>query len=181
MRTSLRIAITGDPGSGKTTLVRRVVELLKNDIKIGGVYTAEVRGTRERDGFTVTDIATGRSALMASVRGTSEVRVGKYHVDCAQIEDVAVPALREARTSCDLVVIDEIAPMELACPAFVAEILQLFRTTKPMLVTFQKHARHPLCKQLWSEFRVEVVNAANRDALVAKLARGFKPRPKAAP
>ncbi len=181
MKMPLRMALTGDPGSGKTTIIRKVVELLRNDLKIGGVYTAEVRDRRERTGFTITDIATGRSGVMADVHGASEVRVGKYRVDCARIEEVAVPALRDARTACDLIVIDEIAAMELACPAFVEEVLKLFRSMKPLLVTFQKHARHPVCKHLWDEFRVEIVNPATRETLPEKLARCFRPRAKAAP
>ena len=169
MRAPVRIAVTGDPGSGKTTLIRRAVDALRNDLRIGGIYTSELREGRERAGFTVVDIATGRSGVMARVNAPSDVQVGRYGVDVASFESVAVPALREARASSDLVVVDEVAPMELACPAFVKEFLLLLRGTKPLLVTFQRHGRHPLCKDLWNEFRVEIVapGRADRPATVA--------------
>ncbi|MCL6508666.1 MAG: AAA family ATPase, partial [Bryobacteraceae bacterium] len=42
--------LTGPPGCGKTTVLRRVVELL-GDLRLAGFYTEEIRERGRRVGF----------------------------------------------------------------------------------------------------------------------------------
>lgn len=44
------LLITGAPGIGKTTLIRKVAEILSN-LAIAGFYTEEIRDEGERQGF----------------------------------------------------------------------------------------------------------------------------------
>jgi len=50
------------PGVGKTTAVKRIIELLKDRYKLGGFYTEEVREDGRRVGFKVRDIMTGEES-----------------------------------------------------------------------------------------------------------------------
>ena len=107
--------VTGPPGCGKTTLLRQVAAEL--GVKAGGFYTEEIRERGQRRGFRLLTLD-GQEAVLASVDMTGPPRVGKYGVDLAALEWVGVPALEEAATSADVVVVDEIGKMEMASDRF---------------------------------------------------------------
>jgi nucleoside-triphosphatase len=115
---STRIAITGAPGCGKTTLIRRIVEQLKGELSIGGIYTEELREGGQRKGFSIIGIATGRRGILAHIELKSGPRIGRYRVNLKDIKEIAVPAITDAWQHKDLVVIDELAPMELKSREF---------------------------------------------------------------
>ena len=50
-RPALKLFLTGDPGCGKTTLLRRVVERLGGDVEMKGFLTEEVAEGGRRRGF----------------------------------------------------------------------------------------------------------------------------------
>ena len=55
-----KIFLTGSPGVGKTTVLRKTVEeLRRNNILVAGMITEEVKEHGMRVGFKVTDILTG--------------------------------------------------------------------------------------------------------------------------
>jgi nucleoside-triphosphatase len=107
--------VTGPPGCGKTTLLRRVVEGLP--LRAGGFYTEEIRHGGQRRGFRLLTLD-GQEAVLASVDVSGPPRVGKYGVDVDALERVGVPALEEAVASADVVVVDEIGKMEMASQRF---------------------------------------------------------------
>lgn len=80
--------------------------------KAGGFYTEEIRNRGVRQGFRLITLD-GQEAILAHVSIDSPCRVSKYGVDIAAIEDVGIPALRQAARQHDLVIIDEIGKMEL--------------------------------------------------------------------
>jgi nucleoside-triphosphatase len=111
-----RILLTGPPGSGKTTVVRKVVELLSG-VRMAGFYTEEIRTDVSRTGFRVITLD-GRSARLASVGSHGGPRVGRYTVHVTEFEAVALAEL-EPLPDTELLVLDEIGKMECFSPAFV--------------------------------------------------------------
>lgn len=166
----MRIAVTGQPGCGKTTLVRRVVERLGSARRVGGIYTEEIQRGVARSGFAIVDIGTGARAKLASVGGGAGPAVGKYRVSLEGIAKVAVPAIEAAAVAADIVVVDEIAPMECTSPAFVAAVERLLDGTKPLLFAIHGKMRGPVLDRLRGEFQILDVTPANRDGLVATIA-----------
>jgi nucleoside-triphosphatase len=127
-----RILVTGAPGSGKTTLVRTVLQLL-GGVRAAGFYTEEIRGPTGRTGFRVATLD-GRTARLATVGGRSGPRVGRYVVHLAEFEALALPQI-ELRPEVDLLVIDEIGKMECLSPAFVAAARRALTAPIPLLGT----------------------------------------------
>jgi nucleoside-triphosphatase len=70
-----KVLLTGRPGCGKTTLVRRVVnELAQSAV---GFYTEEIRQRRERVGFKIVTLD-GKEGVFAHVHFKTRQRLGKY-------------------------------------------------------------------------------------------------------
>ena len=76
--------ITGSPGSGKTTLFKRLVHDLRH-FNPSGFYTSEIRKGGTRTGFSLKSLD-GRSGILAHVEFQTGYRVGKYRVDLEGFE-----------------------------------------------------------------------------------------------
>ena len=129
------ILVTGRPGSGKTTLVLRLVETLAIlGFKAGGFITEEIREGPHRVGFEVRGLG-GSTAILAHVSYKGKHRVGKYGVDVEAFERIALHALEIGKKEADLLVVDEIGRMELFSPTFRSTLLELLVSSEPLLAT----------------------------------------------
>jgi len=124
--------LTGQPGTGKTSLIKQAVAGMKG--KAGGFYTEEIRSQGVRQGFRLVTLD-GEEVILAHVTIHSPYRVGKYGVDIDGLERVGVPALHKAAQQCDLVVIDEIGKMELFSANFREAVSQMIDSGKRILGT----------------------------------------------
>lgn len=111
------LLLTGVPGIGKTTIIRRVVEALGE--RAGGFYTEEIKGPGGRHGFKLITLA-GKEATLAhkDYHDPDQPRVGRYGVDVQALERVGVRALQRAMDEGKLLIVDEIGAMELYSQAF---------------------------------------------------------------
>jgi nucleoside-triphosphatase len=64
-----RIAITGPPGVGKSTVANKVVELCKTRATVGGILTRDRRLKGNRIGFEIMDITSGSLGQLADLWG----------------------------------------------------------------------------------------------------------------
>jgi len=166
-----RIAITGRPGVGKTTLIKRALELLP--LSAGGMLTEEIRVCGHRVGFSLTDIATGRDGILAHLHLTSGPKVGRYTVDVKSLEEIGIAAIHRAIEEEELIVIDEIAPMELRSPAFVPAVEAALASGKPLIVSTHAHADVDVAHHVRRELTLLRVKLGNRDRLVEEVLRIF--------
>lgn len=162
-----RVAITGRPGVGKTTLIERVLK--KVGVPAGGMITTETRVCGRRVGFAIRDVASGAEGVLAHVHGKTGPKVGRYTVDVASIERTGVAAIRSALQRAELVVIDEIAPMELTSEAFVPAVEAALASDRALLISTHANADHPIAHRVRRELRLFRVKLGNRDALVEEV------------
>lgn len=133
--------VTGPPGVGKTTLVMRVLESLRTsnpNFKIQGFYTSEVRQRSERVGFQVVTLDGRKATLASTLHSSTESQrwpsVGKYRVDIASFESLALPEL-QVKEDTDLFIIDEVGKMELFSSAFFPAVLRVLESDIPLLAS----------------------------------------------
>ncbi len=161
------LLLTGDPGCGKTTLIRRVVARVAGPT--GGFYTEEIRASGVRQGFAMVTFEGARGILAhRSIPGPP--RVGAYGVDRAALDAIGTASIRRALDGVSLIVIDEIGPMEMTSPAFCQAVLDALDGGVPILGTIVRRSK-PFSDRIKARPDVEVITVtrANRDLLLAPI------------
>ncbi|GMI15342.1 hypothetical protein TrVE_jg10034 [Triparma verrucosa] len=163
------LLVTGQPGSGKTTLVLRVLENLQNNpppnLHIQGFYTEEVLAGKTRIGFDVRTIPSSSRSVLSRKSGLpkNSPKTGSYSVAVDKFEALALPTLiprTEDGKKC-LIIIDEIGRMELHSNAFKSSIESLLKNHTEVIVfgavtaTIYGH-RVPFCDMVTEDDRVVV-------------------------
>jgi len=171
---SHKIFLTGPPGVGKSSVLLRLVEALENrGFQVGGMVTREARDGGVRIGFNVTDVLTGREGWLATAREPIGPRVGKYSVDLEGLEGIGVQAITSALQDpkTEVVVIDEVGPMELLSAAFKRAVRQGMASTKILIGTIHYRATDPLIWEIKSTREVKIITVTkdNRLALHMRL------------
>ena len=167
---ALRIAVTGSPGVGKSTLVAKVTSGTK--LRVGGVLARDRCYKDRRTGFELLDLSTGMVGILADEAGDGP-QLGKYRVHLDDLDRIGAQAVENA-LGCDLIVVDEVGPMELSSHRFVLAVEKAIASPKPMLVVLHQWSNHRLAKKIRGSFRVLTVTRENRDSLVDKIVQALK-------
>lgn len=163
-----KLLLTGSPGVGKTTLLRRALDLLGEGAL--GFYTQEIREKGKRKGFRL--ITTwGEEGLLAHEGLDSPFRVSRYGVSLDFLDEVIGVVQRRWRPGWILVV-DEVGKMELFSWVFRDWIEKVaLDPGVPFLATIALRSRDPLVLKLKKELPLWDVALANRDALLQEITR----------
>lgn len=135
----MKIFLTGPPGSGKSTVLMKTIELLKKKgMKVGGMITPEIRERGRRIGFGVKDVYSGKEGILASIDQKTGPKVGKYRVNLEDFERIALPALDSALKGCDVVCIDEVGRMEWFSKNFRNKVYEIFASGKKVVAILHR-------------------------------------------
>jgi nucleoside-triphosphatase len=160
--------LTGRPGVGKTTvLLRTVEELREKGFSIGGIVSQEAREGGSRVGFKIVDLDTEREGWLAHVRHPRGPKVGRYKVCLEDLESVGVNSILNATMKADIIVIDEIGPMELFSQAFRESVTEALNSKKTVLGTIHHRVRDPLIFAIKNREDAKIIEVTkeNRDGL----------------
>jgi nucleoside-triphosphatase len=142
------ILITGRPGTGKTTALLKTAEKLHaRGYKVGGMISREIRENGIRVGFEILDYASRRRGWLAHTRQPVGPQIGRYRVNIDSLNSVGATAILKAIENTDVVLIDEIGPMELCSKTFVEAVRKAVDGPKPTLATIHYRAQSPFIKQ----------------------------------
>ncbi len=163
----VHVGLSGVPGVGKTTAVKRIIELLKDRYKLGGFYTEEVREDGRRVGFKVRDIMTGEEVVFAHVDFDTRYRVKNYKVDVERFESVGLKAVERAIEEADIIIIDELGKMELLSEKFEKAVLRALDSGKPVILTMPKKSREAILQDIRrrTDVRIIEITPLNRNII----------------
>ena len=107
------ILLTGAPSSGKTTVIKKIIENLNHPAN--GFYTVEERVDGKRVGFLMKTID-GKEGYLAHQNIKSDFNIRRYGVSIENIESIAVPSIFPVENN--IIILDEIGKMECFSLAF---------------------------------------------------------------
>ncbi|MGC8794166.1 MAG: nucleoside-triphosphatase, partial [Bryobacteraceae bacterium] len=131
------LLLTGQKGEGKTTLCAQVAELMRaRGRRVAGVLSPGFWDDGARAGYRVLDLLTGRSQSLAGrAAQPGHVRQGSYWFDPSALQFGRRALAEGAAAGPDLVIVDEVGPLELGGGGWAPELDLL-------------HA-YPPCPMLW--------------------------------
>jgi len=168
--------LTGAPGTGKTTVLQKVVDTLKTkSVSVGGIVSNEVRKTGVRVGFEILDLNSGKHGWLSHINQNAGPQVGKYRVNLQDLDNIGAQAITEAVQKCQIVVIDEIGPMELYSEKFKQAVTLAVESGKLVFAIVHAKATDTLITSLKQKEDMEIftVTRANRDALPEQITKAI--------
>ena len=160
--------VTGRPSIGKTTVLLNAIEKLRAEgCSVGGMTSREVRQEGARIGFQITDLKIGEGGWLAHVNQPTGPQVSKYRVNLNDLEAIGVKAIKAALREADLVVIDEIGPMELFSQAFKQVVKDAVDSRKLILGVIHHSARDSIIESIRKRDDAQIleVTLENRNRL----------------
>lgn len=190
------ILVTGQPGMGKTTAVKKMVEYLQNrGVYCQGFYTEEVLSSNSggaRIGFDVVTIPEGERSVLSRKEGIkSKFKTGQYYVDVSSFEKLAIPSLsfttgeqpegKDTKSRPTVFVLDEIGRMELHSVPFQEHVRSMLESDLLLIgaITAPRYGhRVAYCDEVSAQNGVSVHNLTKktRDNVLDELLKSIESR-----
>jgi nucleoside-triphosphatase len=154
-------------------MVNRVHEhYSKNGFKIEGLTTREVLEGGVRTGFMITDLSSGQEGWLAKKESGTGPRVGSYIIVSDNLEQIGVSALeRSINGAADLVIVDEIGPMEMTSTSFRDNISRILNGRKTVVATVKFGSRYPEVENTWRKSLHWEITKENRESIYRRVIR----------
>ena len=157
----MRLLVVGEPGSGKTSWCREYSdEQRKRGATVGGILCPAIEQQGQRVGSNALDLLTGQEVPFARLSSHGCVkqgeRVGNYTISKDGISFACGAIERAVESSCDLVVIDEVGPLELSGKGLMPAVESALASAANLLIVVRSSLREALQKR-FPEYEFVVV------------------------
>lgn len=165
-----KIFITGLPHSGKSTLLSRLIDGVKEK---QGFLTLEMQEDNQRTGFKIVT-ASGREAVLASINLDTPIKVSRYSVSVGNLDKV-IPELENFNPG-DILYLDEIGQMELYSDKFKQLVRDYLEAPNPLLATISQVYSDDFTKEILERDGVELLELTpeNREETFHTLAERMR-------
>jgi nucleoside-triphosphatase len=165
--TKKNLLITGLPGVGKTTLIKKISEELKHLHPVG-FYTTEIREEGMRKGFELISLE-GKKGILSHIDIKSPYRVGKYKVDIKSFEDF-LDQIKFFPPTIGLIIIDEIGKMECYSDKFKKLLKEILDSEKWVIATIARKGSGLIAEvKKRKDIKLFEMTSSNRDSLLSEI------------
>jgi nucleoside-triphosphatase len=161
----MRILLTGRPGSGKTTVCTRVVEIARErGLTCYGVITHRLRKGQEAASLVVEDLSTRETRILAKKREDTDGKEGVISCSFAFDRGSIEFGKRALERGGDLLVIDEIGNLEINGEGFT-NAMDAFSSRENSILVVRSELSEIISEKLKCGFREVMIDEKNRDDL----------------
>ena len=148
----MRLLVVGQPGSGKTSWCREYIdEQRKRGATVGGILCPAIEHQGQRVGSNALDLLTGQAVLFARLSVHSPFKAGEKIGDYIISRDGVLFACgaiqRATESSCGLIVIDEVGPLELSGKGLMPAVESALASAANLLIVVRSSLREALQKR----------------------------------
>jgi nucleoside-triphosphatase len=161
------LLITGLPGVGKTTLIKKLSDALKSFHPVG-FYTVEMREGGVRKGFELMSFE-GKRKLLSHKEISSPYKVGQYKVNIKGFEDF-LNSISFFNPLTRLIIIDEIGKMECLSLRFQEILKEILDAEKWVMATIALKGSGLIAEvKERNDVRLFEITKKNRDSLFSEI------------
>ena len=155
------IFLTGAPSSGKTTVIKKIIERLHHPAN--GFYTEEERIAGKRVGFMMNTVD-GKKGYLAHQDIKSDFHIRRYGVSIENIEGIAVPSITPINRN--VIILDEIGKMECFSEVFKKAVVRALDSKNIVIGTITLGGDDFILKiKDRADMEIHEVTPDNRDSL----------------
>ncbi len=157
----MKIFVSGLPGCGKTTLLKKLYEILKEKFNVDGFITEEIRENKKRVGFKIFLLKLKKEFLFASKEIKSNVCYAGYYLDLNSFEN----AIDLIDLNSQILIIDEIGKMEMESKKFQQFISKILNSNKTIIASVHRN----LLNLVKNKGKVYWLNEENRNKIFEEI------------
>jgi nucleoside-triphosphatase len=148
----VRLLVVGEPGAGKTSWCREYVDRRRESgSSVGGILCPAIERQGQRIGSNVVDLLTGHKVPFARLSSCSSSKggevVGDYSIGRNGISFACSAIKRAVDCRCDLVVIDEVGPLELRGSGLMPAVELALASTVDVLIVVRSSLKEAVQKR----------------------------------
>jgi len=127
---------------------------------------------RRKEGFKLIELKTGADGILAHAAQKEGPRVGKYKVNLSDLDKFS--SAIDCKT-CDLIIIDEVGPMELHSEKCISAVQDAFESENNVIATIHYKSKHPLVQALrqMKAAAAYEINELNRNSVLEEILRNL--------